>query len=386
MVDSQQAQTEVIQLALEQFPILVSGARPGRAESFEKAIAAVNDGLAHGEIYNPVFNDAKDRINRTVDEAYDRHVKDRFVHYDQPKDVQELSWSFMIMGLHDCKAAGKKIRATKAVGPMVDAMREFIDEVEPLWKAMDAVKPLVVKRRVLTPEERAEKERYLPPATSLNGIAEMRAALEGVTQKKFDELVALFDKSFHSNVAAFEAATPEKRAEIIKDPFDRAGIFEGGEGGFDKKPYVRKVNFAQIINELAVKRAKEIQDSFVFKNLRKLCSIVEAKGDFDRVEECGSSVSLSGLEGTFRLTFKDGASFIASNSVVYSRSVYNTPFVRYPLTFHDVVMGNGAKMPKPSEERMNTVFAVAPAPAPAQDVGGAAEMAPSKGAAGPGLG
>jgi hypothetical protein len=381
MPHQEQDHADVTQLDIGQFPILVRGARPGRAERFEKALAAVNAGLLDREIVNPVFVDAKDSINRTVDEAYDRHVKDAFPYHQQPADVQELSWSFMISGLHDCKSAGKKIRATKAVGPMVDAMRQFIDEVEPLWQAMDILKPLVVKRRILTPEERKERDRYVPPATSKNGIAEMQTALQKVTETQYDELVRVFSAKFHQNVATFEASTPEQRKKIYRDPYERAGVFEAGEGGFDKRPYVRKVNFAQILNDMAIRHAKEIQDGFIFKNLKKLCSIVEKKGDFDRVEELGSSVSLAGLEGSFLVTFKDGAHFKASNSVVFARSVHNTPFVRYPLTFHNVVMGDGKKMPRPSEERMNEVFAAAPAPVDAPG-----SVPAQKRAAGPSMG
>jgi hypothetical protein len=42
--------------------------------------------------------------------------------------------------------------------------------------------------------------------------------------------------------------------------------------------------------------------------------------------------------------------------VVWSHSVYGKQFMRFPLTFHSPIMPNGTVMPRPSEERMNTVF------------------------------
>lgn len=65
---------------------------------------------------------------------------------------------------------------------------------------------------------------------------------------------------------------------------------------------------------------------------------------------------MNSLRGTLRFFFTDGSSFVVQNSVVWSHSIYGKAFNRFPLTFHDVIMPDGSKMPRPSEERMNTVF------------------------------
>jgi hypothetical protein len=65
---------------------------------------------------------------------------------------------------------------------------------------------------------------------------------------------------------------------------------------------------------------------------------------------------LGALRGTLKFEFEDTSSFIVQNSVVWSHSVYGKQFMRFPLTFHSPIMPNGTVMPRPSEERMNTVF------------------------------
>jgi hypothetical protein len=39
--------------------------------------------------------------------------------------------------------------------------------------------------------------------------------------------------------------------------------------------------------------------------------------------------------------------------------VRNKAFVRFPLTFHDVMLADGSPMKQPSEERMHSIFCAA---------------------------
>jgi hypothetical protein len=354
-------------LSPDQFPILFADLKERRAASFAKAIEEINKGLEAKAIANPVFKESKETVSRIVYDAYKAYVSGPFIYggkfQDQPQDVQDLESSFLIMGLHECKSATKKVRASNATGPAVDAMKAFFDEVEPLNHAFDALKPLIVKRQILSPEEREAKERYIPPMSTPGAMESMQQVLQNVTEKKYEELVEVFCNQFEKNIARYQQADEAGRRELTRNPYARAGVYEASEStSYRSKEYTLKPDYKQILRGMAEREAKLIQDSFVFKNLKKLCSIVEKKGDFDRVEEVGSSVSLSGLEGTIRVHFKDGAHFTANNSVVWSTSVYGKEFRRFPLTFHNVILAGGERMPQPSEERMNTVFAVSAAP------------------------
>lgn len=126
--------------------------------------------------------------------------------------------------------------------------------------------------------------------------------------------------------------------------------------GSRSEHYEKKQNAAEIIADKATKMAELVRESFVAKNLKKLDSIVERKGDLKEAVIVSGDLSTSGLEGTLRFTFKDGSAFTCRNSVVFAYSVHGTPFNRFPLTFHNVTLADGTKMKSPSEEKMNTEF------------------------------
>jgi hypothetical protein len=140
---------EIAMLKEDQFPLLEKYAKQPElvVESFRAIIA----GLEVGSIRNVVLNDAKDRISRAVYEAWRAHVNERFLNNGKwqalPTAAQDLSDSILIMGLHDMIATSKKLAKTKATGPMVDAMTEFVRETLPLAEAVKSLKDKVIKGR-----------------------------------------------------------------------------------------------------------------------------------------------------------------------------------------------------------------------------------------------
>lgn len=133
----------------DQFPLLEKYTK--RPELLVDAIRAIVTGVAADSIRNVTLNDAKERISRAVYDAWKLHVNAHFTNDGKwqslPKETQELDHSIMIMGLHDMIATSKKLAKTKATGPMVDAMREFVGEVLPLAEAVKSLKSKVVKGR-----------------------------------------------------------------------------------------------------------------------------------------------------------------------------------------------------------------------------------------------
>ncbi len=101
------------------------------------------------------------------------------------------------------------------------------------------------------------------------------------------------------------------------------------------------------------------QVKIVYKNNAKLVSILEKKGiGLSKEPKILSAKASSGVfEGEIRIEFTDGSSFEVRNKIVIKQNQYGTVFNQFPTTFHDVVLPNGNKMPSPSEERMNEIFA-----------------------------
>ncbi len=94
------------------------------------------------------------------------------------------------------------------------------------------------------------------------------------------------------------------------------------------------------------RRAKEefdhIIDAFIHKVTEKVLDILVAHPEYE-CELLGGKVVGSSFEGDVILKFGDKTRFRMHVSLKYNQSVLGTPYVQYPLTFHDVVTEANAK-------------------------------------------
>jgi len=115
------------------------------------------------------------------------------------------------------------------------------------------------------------------------------------------------------------------------------------------------------VDKMAKETAEMIQNRFVYKNTRKLAVIVGRKANFKHHDILDIGINGYSFSGTIRFFFEDGSKFDVVNKAVGSVSNLGTYFLRFPTTFHNVVLPGGTKMAMPSEERMVDVFSVAKA-------------------------
>lgn len=363
--------------SIDQFPILAEfigsekhSKAPERAiERFKSALGVINESYVNQQINNPVFKETKEFFSRRVNDGYKSYFYERFNWGADRESLSEaeidLRDSVSIYGLHECKSAIKRVRASKVTGPMIEAMKAFLNEVEPLVIAFDELKPLIKKRVVLSEEEKEQRDRFVPPLASEGAVHAVYTVLQAMTQGHRNELLGSLYAGYERNVVEYVNASPEARKKLDLNPHLREGTQDAVKL-VSRNPNVFELmpNYKELIMARAEKAADKIQLSFVSKNLKKLAAIVDRKPGFQKVEEVGHSVNMNGLSGTLRVSFDDGANFIANNSVVFSYSIYGKPFLRYPLTFHDVVMSDGSKMKFPCEERMISTFAPGPERSP----------------------
>jgi len=351
--------TTPVNLKDSQFPSITSELVPKHSLQFRECLDNLNRGLRQRQILNPAYNYMKQTFNSVVERAYEKtiqrpHVRGKLD--SMPRSYQDLYWDVSASSLHSCKAALKKVNSPKFEGEMIEAMRAFFKEVEPLIQAMDEVKGYVVKRDQLRAEmAEAKKSAYTPPSVDDVVKRAIYDVLSDITQRHYVRLVGYFKHSFESDIKRFLEGNVEERKKLIANPYTRAGIVEMLD--IQRDSFAVRPDGKERLQVLAEREALSIQESFIFKNLRKLASIVEAKDNLDCIKEIGSTVDLGGLTGSLHIAFKDGSEFSVANSVVWSTSIYGKQFLRFPLTFHDVVMPNGEKMGMPSEERMNKIFA-----------------------------
>lgn len=388
-------------MVLEDFPLLASVLTGRSREKTIEALRLLKVGLGGGEIPNVRFEDTvkyylSDALNSVVKATVQNRVRwnhelrtytfDGVAFTAVDEKVEKVLGSSPYPHMVPGKLA--KIEKIQGTSPYLTAAQAVLSEFAPIAEAMKTVKDegRVVKRQPKPPEDL--KAKYHAPAASQRAIAKVRDILIKVTQDAYDDLLARLILRHSNDLDAYidlagqlrdllpTGKRPERGSDLWTtvenlrlmrgNTLHSHRLSEAVEKIEDEvnDPYTgyffrrerRAENAEAIIREVAIRDADEIRDAFVYKNLEKLDSILEGRGDFLSIEIVGHRIAMSGLEGTFLLRFKDGASFTIKNSVVEVVNSYGTEFLRWPLTFHDVKFGNGTAMKGPSEEKMNTEF------------------------------
>jgi hypothetical protein len=246
---------------------------------------------------------------------------------------------------------------------MMDAT-QLSNPIPALTRSETAGEGRIVKRQPKAPED--VKAKYLAPRAGDGARALVQRALNEAVDAQFQAFVQTFVVRYNAEVAALIA---DLKAPLPADGIIRLEHVRLHRRALQERSPRRPVATSvdrwvamtpeardAAILERATRDAQEIRDNFVIKNLSKLDSIVEAKGDFEKITAIEHSLAMGTLEGHFLLTFKDGSSFEVRNSFVFVENQHGTRFHRFPLTFHNVRLSGGNALASPSEERMNTVF------------------------------
>lgn len=350
-------------ITIDRFPFMNANLTGRTRQNFEKALAAIDAGLEKGEIANPVYQDTKTSVARAIEKAWGA-----LADMSMTQDERDFFYQISAPQAHTIPGTLKKVtKAPPEAARIAADMRTLLEEIGPLGVAIVRLKDMVVKRQPKPVEDR--KERYSAPHASRSGVATVKALLEQITDEAYQGLLANITASYERLVARYLDLAAEVAQEGLRGPaykkmsemardntiLYRVVVQDTNETG----RYYRIADGHEAVIAAEAKRdADSVREHFIYKNLGKIASILEAKGNFVEAKLLDRTI-LNALEGTIRFSFADGSSFIAKNSVVFVVNQYGTQFYRFPLTFSAVVMPDGSLMKQPSEERMNTVFAKA---------------------------
>jgi hypothetical protein len=348
---------------------------PSERQSFLTTLEVVEQAHKAGMIANPVYQDAKQAVNRAFERARyqlaERHVN-AGKYRDLPSDIYAFWSQFSSPQLHTVGGYLKRaaIAAQRLDHPLVSQLLDLLREIAPLGVLFASLKTMVVKRVIKPVEER--QPGYFPPQVSSEAQRQVVALLEEITQASYETLRATLAAAYagwmgdyleHADLAREHGKTLAPDEYFVKRRYPQFVAHEMVSLVVTTtvkvgQPlvYVSKPDWQAILTAKATEVADNIRFDFVHKNFRKIASIVEAKGNFTQGQVLSHTVDLVGLTGRLRFEFADGSSFVAQNLSVHVRNQYGTQFNRYPLTFHDVKLPGGTSMRLPSEERMNSIF------------------------------
>ena len=120
-------------------------------------------------------------------------------------------------------------------------------------------------------------------------------------------------------------------------------------------PVVRKDDAENIIRKYAENKAKEIQDSYRARLRDKLFNIFKNKILVD-VQTLRLELR-EFYDATFKFIFDDGSSFTLNSQITTGYSNKGTFFYRFPSIYQNIVLADGTKYKKQSEDWMMKNFA-----------------------------
>lgn len=325
-----------------------------------KAIAIIEEAEKAGIIYNTDFEDAKAILKRRFWDSKDAAFEDA----EKQTKSSDGTLRALFFGLSDDIAKAFKL-ATEAKTPAAKyALESFIKPMNDLYQRLMALKPKIQKGRKPNPNKKDKPEIMIPPAASKD-IEKIKELYEELLKEWYPAQVESLSKYYLETIESikkfFEETKGDKEARQKGLRYLDAEVISVF---FERKENVLAVkkDVKTLIKKYAEKSAKEIQEQFIHKNLRKITAIVAGKGDFKDVKLIRVSKSSGMLEGEVGFEFNDGSRFTVKSQVV---SVYNsrarsqatTYFVRFPTTFHNVTMPDGKKYGGRSELEMVRDFA-----------------------------
>ena len=350
--------------ALATTDLPLTSAMSGDSIAHPRFLKLLNDSVAAGAVANVTHTELKQHFNRAIEGLWQKHVAAPYF-YGQGQDgtapAELLDFYYGdSTALHRIEATLRKVNACGIEHPAVDAMRQVLTEFVPVAQRLAFLKERIVKRPVKSQEEREAEQRFVPTPAMPRVVLQMWQEIAKVTERNKQQVVEYITKEYAQRLDFFMSASATLRAKLVRHPENRAAVQAGtAPRSAPHEAYVLKADFKAALVALAEKDASELREAFISKVVRKLAPIVEAKGNLASVTEVSNTIQVGRLSGMLAIVFTDGSRFVVDNNLVYSSSVRNREFMRFPLTFHDVVLADGSRMKKPSEERMHEIFCAA---------------------------
>ena len=356
------------QFSPDDFPIFMAHMGRRKADFQEKALPIINAAYATGSIYNVDIKPVSSLINAALEDAFDSYWRNDY--FSRPReerddvsnDIDYMAWESLHLFPTLLKKLQKLQKANKD-NTDLNALIPYVEEIVPLANAMKSIKKgEIIKGKKVTTDNPV-KQKYAPPPAKKEDLEKVHKVLSALTEKFRKELVQNRIDQPQKVVTLFkEMKLKDPTLRFAHQAFPRDGdaklIMQSLLGSTGEI----RIDANVIIQEKAVQYAEDVLSKFIFKNMAKLTTIVGGKGNLKDVKLLRSSFGNNGLEGSLKLSFEDKSSFEVDTKTVWSQTGGSRwtsggkTFIKYPTTFHNVILPDGSKLKTPSEQKMNSSF------------------------------
>ena len=349
----------------ERLSFVRSGIKEERRDKrFQDALDKLEQYKEAGELFQVEFKEMKEDLSRAIEAAWSELIRAPYFHAGRwenlPEDVYPVG--DLNTGLHLVSSSLKKAKKLPD-HPSTRAAVKFFTELLPVERDVKALKGMIVKKKKAKVEAEKKKEEKFQKHVASEDVKKVKRVLKRVTTKLRSEIQDDNLKWLKDIVSKWKKQYDPENEKTGPHEFYRNNSHNASivmrvvERDSYYSPFKMKKGYTKDLEKEATQMTDDMVENFIGKNTSKLAEIVSEKGGLKTVTLRRAWTGRGKIEGTLKLEFKDGSSFVVDSNLVQSYSVRGKPFVRYPTTFHNVIMPNGKKMKgKASESRMKKEF------------------------------
>lgn len=365
---------EIVQKTIEMLNIAV----PKRSKQLMIAQDLIVNAIKNDTIYNVQYKDSYDYVGRAYEEMLSeiqnreyypalRDISDH-VRYNLP-DVSTYS------PIPGSNLSLKKINAylktyahnsehQKFVSYFTN-IKNVIEKMIPLIEILKELKTKIQKGRVPNPNA---VPKFEPKFTQTEAKIILDKFKELTSEIRSKQIMQL-EKQYHDLVNDYINQIKDipitgrsgisKRSvyQIYRDDNQKKIPLQSLITSTDYKDDYRPIdNLNGKITMMATRNIDDFHMQFISKNVQKLSGVIARKDNLKEIRTISLQSNAYTLSAELYFIFDDKARFAVINKAVYGYSKSNTPFVRFPTMFHDVILSDGTKMKSPNEEKMNKEF------------------------------
>ena len=392
-------------LNVHQFPHLMSKYGAALTHLFQLMNPVIEEGQLGKDEYDQIRKSAEGLFATFNEEMKDTYItNDAWFKTppgqrkaDHPSYEDDYMWDILNTTIPVAHMNGRVKKANKT--PDTPLKRAYLPAAKELAAIADSVlalksKIVVVKKK--TKAELAAHAAFTAPPSTKNAKAHVSRAMKEMTDQILPKYIDQLYTKWVTDLSEFFLKDDEERRIHLgidlkseRDRAERNAAARKQHGAYARlvqrqphyldsllgmiaapRPSAEGIVFTPhndwkgMLHKHATAIAEDMQNQFVSKNVEKLASIVERKGNISGDPHVLSIQTDRGnVVGEMKFHFNDGSSFVVRNKVVsqfrYTNSGVSS-FYQFPTTFHDAVLPNGHRMVgMPSEEQMNNIFATA---------------------------
>lgn len=318
-------------------------------------------------IHNVDYKEANEALNYAMDDLHSVgwDIACNARRSEDNEEIREM-WSNGLKSVYDYSMPSikKGIRDALKNGVILPLDQEYIDVVATPWimlkERLQALKPYIQKGRKVDPN--AVSNKYSPPRASTESHTKVGEFYESLlvdwykisVEDWFNHLMSMANNP--DILKKTHEMEDKKKAERIGEL--QSSLYFAIDYDHSTKTRTFKRGWKELIRSHAENVMNSVRVRFIRKNVSKLSSIIDKKGNLKSMELI-SEPPISGRPNCeIKVLFEDGSEFIVRNKTVVTyntRRSYN-PFHRFPTTFHDIKLADGTFKKIMSEEEMNKEF------------------------------